>query len=256
MGSLSTQFEQLSRPAMRPGPALACAMRTLEVTGFNCTIYDYSPVALSHEGILITPSVLEMVNAPTDMEALWCNDGYYQLDPVQEAALMVSRPFLWSHRGGRNAVLQRVLSARHSPVVDYLHDTRLTCGITVPIRFNGGDLATFTAIRIDPEPDFEASAERFLAEIGELGHLFHDTVYPGFDAKARTSQFVRLTARERQCLRLSASGLTAKQIAYEIGRSIPTATLHLSSAARKLGARNRFQAIALAAHYRLLEPDA
>lgn len=256
MGSLSAQFEELSHPAMPTGSALACAMRTLEATGFNCAIYDYSPVALTHEGILITPSVLEMVNTPADMSALWCNDGYYQLDPVQEAALAVSRPFLWSHRGGRNAVLQRVLSARHSPVVDYLHDTRLTCGITVPIRFNCGDLATFTAIRIDPEPAFEAGAERFLAEIGELGHLFHDTVYPGFDARARTSNFVRLSPRERQCLRLSAAGLTAKQIAYEIGRSIPTATLHLSSAARKLGARNRFQAIALAAHYRLLEPDA
>jgi LuxR family transcriptional regulator len=256
MGSLSAQFERLSQPAMQTKPALACAMQMLEATGFNCAIYDYSPVALTHEGILITPSVLEMVNAPEDMPALWCNDGYYQLDPVQEAALMVSRPFLWSYRGGRNTVLQSVLSARHSPVVDYLQDTRLTCGITVPIRFHGGDLATFTVIRVDPEPGFEAEAERFLADIGELGHLFHDTVYPGFDAKARTSRFVRLTARERQCLRLSAGGLTAKQVAYEIGRSVPTATLHLSSAARKLGARNRFQAIALAAHYRLLEPDA
>ncbi|TIM80015.1 MAG: LuxR family transcriptional regulator, partial [Mesorhizobium sp.] len=43
--------------------------------------------------------------------------------------------------------------------------------------------------------------------------------------------------------------------AREIGRAVPTATLHLNAATRKLGARNRFHAIALAAHYRLLEPE-
>lgn len=256
MGVLSAQFEGQSRLGMATKPALARAMKALEATGFNCAIYDYSPVARSHDGILITPSVLEMINAPADMASLWCDDGYYQLDPVQEAALTVTRPFLWSYRGGPNAVMRRILSARHAPVLGYVQDTRLTCGITVPIRFNGGDLATFNAIRIDPEPGFEQEAERFLAEIGELGHLFHDTVYPGFDAGARISRYARLTARERQCLRLCADGLTTKQIAHEIGRSIPTATLHLTSATRKLGARNRTHAIALAAHYRLLEPEA
>jgi LuxR family transcriptional regulator len=35
-------------------------------------------------------------------------------------------------------------------------------------------------------------------------------------------------------------------------RSEPTVVFHLNAAARKLGARNRFQAIARAAHYRLL----
>ena len=256
MSSLSAEFARLSQPVMDARSALACAKKVLEATGFNGAIYDYSPVALSHDGRLITPSVLEMENAPSDMAGLWCDDGYYQLDPVQEAALMVSRPFLWNYRGGKNEVLRRVLSAKHSPVLEYLRNTRLTCGITVPIRFDGGDLATFSAIRVDPEPDFEDDAEHFLAEIGELGLLFHDTVYPGFDAKTRTSQYIHLTARERQCLRLSAQGLTTKQIAYEIGRSLPTATLHLTSATRKLGAKTRFQAIALAAHYRLLEPDA
>lgn len=255
MGALSADFETQARLGMATKPALARAMKALQATGFNCAIYDYSPVARSHEGFLITPSVLEMVNAPSDMAQLWCDDGYYQLDPVQEAALTVSRPFLWSYRGGPNAVMHRILSAKHSPVLSYVRDTRLTCGITVPIRFNGGDLATFNAIRIDPEPGFEKDAERFLAEIGELGHLFHDTVYPGFDRKARTSRYGRLTARERQCLRLCADGLTTKQVAHEIGRSIPTATLHLTSATHKLGARNRSHAIALAAHYRLLEPE-
>jgi LuxR family transcriptional regulator len=64
---------------------------------------------------------------------------------------------------------------------------------------------------------------------------------------------VRLSPRERECLKLCAKGMTAKQIAYKLDRSPATVMLHLKSATRKLGARNRVQAVARAAHYRLLD---
>jgi LuxR family transcriptional regulator len=232
MRGFSSDFESEFRVGMSIEGAMSAAMRSVAPAGFSSLIYDYTPVPVSHDGELITPSLMALSNVPADMEDLWCKGGYYQVDPVQEAALAVSRPFLWSHRGAQSSVMQRVLKAKHEPVVSYLLDTRMTCGVTVPIRLAGGDLATFTAI----------------------GRLFHDTVYPGFDARTKTSQHVRLSFRERQCLTLAASGLTAKQIAHEICRSVPTATLHLNAACRKLGARNRFHAIALAAHYRLLGP--
>ena len=48
---------------------------------------------------------------------------------------------------------------------------------------------------------------------------------------------------------LSAQGLSSKQIAWKLKRSESTVVLHLQSAARKLGGRNRAQAIARAAHF-------
>lgn len=225
----------------------------VEQLGFTSAIYDYTPVPLSHDGVLITPSVLRMRNAPEDMEELWLKQGYYQHDPVQDAALAVARPFVWSYGKGPSPVLESVLRPAHQRVVDYLNDRRLTCGITVPIHLAGGDLATFTAMRVDPERDFLKNASQALSQIGSLGYQFHDAVYAGFDADLRTCQYVKLTARERQCLALCAEGMSAKVIAHRIDRSIPTVMLHLGSATRKLGARNRFQAIARAAHYRLLD---
>jgi LuxR family transcriptional regulator len=129
----------------------------------------------------------------------------------------------------------------------------MTCGVTVPIHLSGGDLATFTGIRIDPEGDFGEGVRHHLAAITLIGHIFHSAVYPDFDPRIKTCQHVRLTARERECLRLTAQGLTAKQIAHQLGRAIGTINLHLTLAIRKLGARNRVQAIARAAHYRLLD---
>jgi LuxR family transcriptional regulator len=69
----------------------------------------------------------------------------------------------------------------------------------------------------------------------------------------RSASSARLTERERECLRYSAQGLSAKEIARIIDRAVPTVVLHLNSAAKKLGARNRTQAVVRASHYRLLE---
>lgn len=250
------QVERVFSGSIDVDAALDVALGVVRGIGFDCVIYDYTPVPLSHDGRLITPSVLKLRNTPSDMEDLWRNHGYYQIDPVQDAALTVSRPFVWSYDGCQSAVMERVLRPRHSPVVSYLRDTRLTTGVTVPIGLVGGDLATFTVIGIDPEPDFVDVALHHLPEIGDLGHLFHDLVFPSFDDSLRTCLYIRLTERERQCLNLCAEGLTTKQIAHRIGRSIPTVTFHLGSATRKLGARNRSQAIARAAHYRLLDDAA
>jgi LuxR family transcriptional regulator len=187
------------------------------------------------------------------MEMLWRDGSLYNFDPVQDAALNVARPFLWSYIGGQSDIMSRVLQDRHGPVVSYLRDTRLTLGITVPIHLVGGDLATFTTMRQDPEPGSVEDATRALAEVGLLGQTLHERVFASFDTRQRTCPHVRLTPRERQCLRLCAEGLAAKEIAYRIDRSLPTVMLHLAAATRKLGARNRVQAVARAAHYRLLD---
>lgn len=233
--------------------ALDQALEAVRPLGFTAVAYDYSPVPLSHDGGLILPTVLRFRCTPPDMEELWRERAFYRFDPVQDASLHVSRPFVWSYVGGQSDVMTRVLDERHAPVVSYLRDTRLTLGITVPIHLTGGDLATFTTMRRDPEPGSVEDALRVIADIGLLGQTLHETVFTGFDERVRTCQYVRLTPRERQCLRLCAEGLAAKEIAFRINRSLPTVALHLASATRKLGARNRFQAVARAAHYRLLD---
>ena len=63
----------------------------------------------------------------------------------------------------------------------------------------------------------------------------------------------RLTAREREVLRLIAEGLPSKQIARALVISERTVKFHTASLLRKLGADNRAQAVALAAQRGLLD---
>ncbi|PZR35468.1 response regulator transcription factor [Caulobacter segnis] len=55
-----------------------------------------------------------------------------------------------------------------------------------------------------------------------------------------------LTPRQRECLSLARDGKTAAQIAHQLGISEHTANSYLSESYRRLGARNRAHAVALA----------
>ena len=222
--------------------------------GFDTVIYDYSPVATTPEGTLVIPSHLSHRRAPRDMRYLWCEQKYHQHDPVQQIALTRSAPFAWSYRQqGRNTVLARHLKGEHAPVSAYLHDTGLTCGITVPLHRTKGGFATFTVIQKDAGPLFVRDTRDMLQRVGLMGQIMHEAALARFTNNEKRATVAMLTPREAECLHYSAQGYTAKQIADRISRSVPTATLHLKSATAKLGARNRAHAVALALHYRLIE---
>jgi len=53
-----------------------------------------------------------------------------------------------------------------------------------------------------------------------------------------------LTPRQRQCLALARNGKTSKQIAGVLGISRCTVDQYIGQACRRLGARNRAQAVA------------
>ena len=55
---------------------------------------------------------------------------------------------------------------------------------------------------------------------------------------------MKLSARELECLRLAATGLTTEAIAKKLGIVASTAQFHFNSIRSKLGAANRQEAIA------------
>lgn len=219
--------------------------------GFDAMIYDFSPVPCSLEGELITPSLLHMSNVPSDMRSLWCEQGYYQADPVQLYALKTCAPFIWSYQRPEQTALRVVLAEQHQPVQDYMRDNHMPCGATVPLHLPHGGFGTITGISTGAQQ--EEVLNETLAELSFIAHAFHESVFPLFDQEMLTCRYMHLSKRERECLAWSAEGLTAKEIARKLHRSVATVSLHLNTAAHKLGASNRVQAVVRALHYRLLD---
>jgi len=101
-----------------------------------------------------------------------------------------------------------------------------------------------------------ASAEiaRAVRAVAEGGSALEPSIAAKLVAAVRAPGGTgRLTAREREVLRLIAEGLPSKQIARALGISERTVKFHTASLLRKLGADNRAQAVALAAQRGLLD---
>jgi DNA-binding CsgD family transcriptional regulator len=82
--------------------------------------------------------------------------------------------------------------------------------------------------------------------VAELGRLARQ-------AREVSGAAAHLTERELEILRLVADGLSVKQVASRLALSPRTVESHLGKLYRKLGARNRVQALSRAASLRLID---
>ncbi len=72
--------------------------------------------------------------------------------------------------------------------------------------------------------------------------------------RGRSEPFSILSSREREVLQLIAEGLSAKEIASELGISTKTVEAHRTSVMRKLGARKATELVRYALRHGLIEP--
>lgn len=220
-----------------------------ENMGFKGLIYDYAPVPTAHDGKLISPSILQTLKTPEDMKDLWCDEGYYQMDPVQRYALQAGTPFSWSYKTPERTAIRSMVSS-DDKITSYMNDNNIAQGITVPIHWHDGSLATLTGL-VENLDDL-AALEAHIPNLFLMAYRFHEKVIGSFTSNSLSKDLSPLSQRECECLSYSAEGLTAKQIARIINRSIPTVNMHINSAIQKLGASNRTQAVVRAIHYKLI----
>jgi DNA-binding NarL/FixJ family response regulator len=72
--------------------------------------------------------------------------------------------------------------------------------------------------------------------------------------RGKTEPFTTLSTREREVLRLIADGLSAKEIAGNLGISTKTVEAHRTSLMRKLGARKATELVRYALRHGLVQP--
>lgn len=227
------------------------AFAAMQRLGFGAMIYDYTPVPVDTNGHIAIPSLMKLRNIANGMQEYWCDRGYFLIDPVQLLAARTSVPFFWNYEPGADTRIRRFMTSRTEPVARYLLDHDMAAGVTVPIHMPHGGYATVTGTLGHGATARDALHN--IADFGLLAQVFHEAAYQAYADTMTRSAPVRLTARERQCLRYCAEGCSAKEISRLIGRSVSTVVLHLGTAARKLGARNRAQAVALALRHDLLD---
>ncbi|HEY6599154.1 MAG TPA: autoinducer binding domain-containing protein [Pseudomonadales bacterium] len=186
--------------------------------------------------------------------AHWLRQKLHLISPIAAVCRMSTKPFAWDAQVVADAVMEG--RSRASIEWPLTQQRGFYGGITVPIHMPRGRTGSVSWYSRDASVDVAA----VLAQHGDVlrlaAHRFMDLVYavrvePENSAEAP----LHLSERELECLTWAALGRTDTEIGSVIHRSPTTARFHIDNAVRKLGARNRTQAVAIAARRGLIHPS-
>jgi DNA-binding CsgD family transcriptional regulator len=125
-------------------------------------------------------------------------------------------------------------------------------GLTVPVRGPKGERCLFSVTSNCPKRDWSSVRASSIHELHILSHYLHETVL-AVTGLRDAGGYRELSARERQCLQLLATGRISKQIAAALGISESAVKLYLRSARTKLDASTSHQAVAKASFLELID---
>lgn len=176
------------------------------------------------------------LNWPQNWQTLSAEREFMRKSPVFRAARKRSSPFTW-----RELQTERRQSDGEKEVWRTVKEWGWTDGLVVPIHGPGGYFATIgmstreRSFRIDP-----AKRMRLMM----LATVTHERCRMLLDLDRSDDAWDVLTARELECLRWVADGQSDDAIGSILAISSETVRFHLDNARRKLGVRNRAQAVA------------
>jgi DNA-binding CsgD family transcriptional regulator len=172
---------------------------------------------------------------------------YFDLDPVLLGASASFDPVDWSDLDWSDADRHGFREEANSFGVG-------NQGYTVPVRGPSGQFAIFTINKTCSRESWEKLLKENRTDFLLLAHYTHQRVLglAGLESAHPTRP---LSVREREALRLIASGLSRAQAAEKLGISENTFRVYIDSARHKLCALNVPHAIALAAHKGIIPPS-
>jgi DNA-binding CsgD family transcriptional regulator len=183
----------------------------------------------------------------------WVAQQLHLISPIAAVCRMSTKPFCWD----AEPVAAAVLEAARRADIDWplTPENGFFGGITVPVHLPRGRTGSVSWYARAAAADRTA----LLAQHGDVlrlaAHYFMDLVYSlRPEANSDDQPPFHLSDRELECLTWAALGRTDTEIGAMIHRSPTTARFHVDNAVRKLGARNRTQAVAIAALHGLIHP--
>jgi LuxR family transcriptional regulator, quorum-sensing system regulator CciR len=183
----------------------------------------------------------------------WLRQRLHLVSPIAAVCRMSTQPFAWD----ADTVAQAIMKAPGRAGVRWplTRENGFYGGITVPIHMPRARTGSVSWYSRDPSVEVFA----VLASDGDVLRLaaqrFMDMVYAArAERELHLDAPLELSDRELECLSWAALGRTDTEIGSVIYRSPATARFHIDNAIRKLGARNRTQAVAIAAQRGLIHP--
>ncbi|MDC7683313.1 LuxR C-terminal-related transcriptional regulator [Asticcacaulis sp. BYS171W] len=201
--------------------------------------YGFSGVDL--DGCKTGSGILLSTDMPMDMFTTYLSERYAKIDPILHALTPDQTDVSWFD------LPDAVKQAQQIKPMQRLFDRYHIAPRTVFSFWNdqGGLYGSAGFTRQTPFTPDERAVLKWASR-----KLHDDMALPilrAFNAQ------VGLTDNEQKCLELASRGLTSEEAGLKTGLSTETVNTYFKSATRKLGARNRSQAIADAIRLRIID---
>lgn len=164
--------------------------------------------------------------------------GYENVDPVVRSAFRKFHPFDWKRLDWSNRTARKLfLEASDAGIGNQ--------GFTVPIRGPNGQFAMFTANATAGDDSWSRFTADYKRDMLLISHFLHEKTMAVVQPEDDVS-IADLSPRERDALRMIASGRSRGQVADSLKISEHTLRVYLDTARTKLRALNTIHAVALA----------
>ena len=189
--------------------------------------------------------------APHEWAVRWDQAAYIEVDPRIQRAFESSLPFIWDQ------TTERGKSVRQDEFLDDADRFGIRSGVSflLPDCNHASVIICFSSEIPRVDELRHAAIEKKLGDLFTFGYYFHELFMRQI---VRTDTPLRITGaplslRERQCLTLTARGLTTEEIAERLGIKPRTAQFHFDSIRTKLAVATRQEAVAHAMHEHLID---
>ena len=177
-----------------------------------------------------------IANYPQEWRERYERKLYIHYDPVVAVGRRSRLPYFWNNTG--------FISPYRKAQQKVFHEAGaygINTGYSIPIAGTIGELGLFSVAARNEKKLLEAmNGEAHLIYV--LGLQLHDHVLSLGSEEQETTPYVDLSARELECLKWAAEGLTTEQIADRMAISSATVNYHFNKIVPKFDAANRHHA--------------
>lgn len=210
--------------------------------------FDYFLFGLALPNSITHSDVLMYDNYPVEWRRAYDESGYAKRDPIVQYSISNYMPVTWAQIAESSAYSRNDLK-----IMWEAEASGLKAGFSLPIHGTVGEFGMISFASTQNTDEQRLKYAEAIPVIQMLVPALQDAI-----KRLRVSENkeppAKLTKREIECLTWATEGKSSWEISQILGCSERTAIFHLSNAANKLGATNRYQAISKALLSGIINP--